>query len=586
MSDALASQVAAGEVVERPASVVKELMENSLDAGAREVRVEVQRGGVPLLRVTDDGCGMNKEDALLSLERHATSKLRDKEGLNSILTLGFRGEAVPSIASVSRFRLTTRESDSSSGTEILIEGGTVREVREAGCSPGTVVEVRDLFFNIPARRKFLKSEATETAHVDHQVRVHALACPEVRFIFRKDGREIFDLAGTGDRRVRIGDLFGRELLGAMREVSETSAAGIAVSGYLLPAREARKSRRGQAVFLNGRPVEDAVIWRALAEGYRGSLETGRHPVAWLWLEMDPELVDVNVHPAKREVRFHRPSDLRKVIVEAVVQALTEQVRATVPVAERIVGEAPRPEREAAGVNVSAEPMVEAVVGKSPVAPAPAPQIWTVESQEELPVPVEEEARPAASPVFRVVGVIKTAYVLLEGSEGLVLMDPVAARERILYELFLRGAEGVVVERQGLLVPVLLELEARDAEVVMGNLDNFREAGLEVEPFGGNTIQLVSVPALLATRDAKALLVDLVDELVESEGGRRGRTLAFEVFAKKVAKLGGRGEPCREKAAYGLLDELFTCDLPYCAPDGRPTLVQMALSELDRKFGKC
>ena len=330
MPDALASQVAAGEVVERPASVVKELVENSLDAGSSEIRVETQRGGAALLRVTDDGGGMTREDALLSLERHATSKLRDKDGLVRIETLGFRGEAVPSIASVSRFRLTTREKGESVGTEIAVEGGEIIDVREAGCPVGTVVEVRNLFYNLPARRKFLKSEATEAAHIDHEVRVHALACPGVRFVLQKDGRTVFDLPGTGDRRLRIADLFGRDLLGSMREIPEGSDRGITVGGYLLPAREARRSRRGQAVFLNGRPVDDAVIGRALAEGYRGSLESGRHPVAWLWLEMDPELVDVNVHPAKREVRFHRPADLRAVIVEQVAEALREAVPVVVP----------------------------------------------------------------------------------------------------------------------------------------------------------------------------------------------------------------------------------------------------------------
>ena len=212
MPDALASQVAAGEVVERPASVVKELVENSLDAGAREIRVETQRGGSALLRVTDDGSGMSREDALLSLERHATSKLRDKDGLVRIATLGFRGEAVPSIASVARFRLTTREREADVGTEIVVEGGKLVDVREAGCPAGTVVEVRNLFFNLPARRKFLKSEATEAAHIDHEVRVHALACPEVRFILQKDGRAVFDLPGTGDRRLRWNRASGDEVM--------------------------------------------------------------------------------------------------------------------------------------------------------------------------------------------------------------------------------------------------------------------------------------------------------------------------------------------------------------------------------------
>ena len=321
MPDALASQVAAGEVVERPASVVKELVENSLDAGSSELQVESQRGGVALVRVTDDGCGMDRDDALLSLERHATSKLLRKEGLNAITTLGFRGEALPSIASVSRFRLMTRLKDCVAGTAISVAGGKLQDVSEAGCPPGTSVEVRDLFYNVPARRKFLRSEATETAHVDHQVRLHALSSPETRFVYRKDGRVSFDVAATDDRRVRIADLGGRQNLGNLREVSRLESPGMAVSGYLGSLEDARKSRRGQYVFMNGRPIEDQVVWRALGEACRGSLPGDRHPAAWIWLEIDPLLVDVNVHPSKREVRFHQPGDLRSLLLEAVGEAV-------------------------------------------------------------------------------------------------------------------------------------------------------------------------------------------------------------------------------------------------------------------------
>lgn len=598
MPDALASQVAAGEVVERPASVVKELMENSLDAGAKEVRVESQRGGVALLKVSDDGCGMAREDAVLSLERHATSKLRDKEELMRIQTLGFRGEALPSIASVARFRLTTSDESEIEGTEVIVEGGALREVRDAGCSRGTTVEIRDLFYNIPARRKFLRSESTESAHVDHQVRMHALAEPETRVIYRKDGRLVFDVAGTRDRRVRIGDLFGRDLLGRLREVRRLEHPGMAVSGYLLPVEEARKSRRGQYLFLNGRPVEDRVVWSALAEGFHGALPAGRHPVAWLWLEMDPELVDVNVHPAKREVRFHRPAPLRALILEAIEQARRDPAIASEskgevegpPPRERVeVGPSPlgvastRPAKNDQAPSLESIALAEAV----PVEPMPAPvsepaQRWVAESQDELTV--EKDGVPSA-PTFRVVGVIQGRYVVLEASDGLVLMAGEAARERILYEEFLTGSRQGVVESQGLLVPVLLELDARDADIVLRNVDNFRAAGLEVEAFGGVTVQLRSVPALLAGSDPRALLLEFVDELVASAEGRSGKTLTFERFARELAEVGARGERCRVETAQALLDRLFACELPYCTPAGRPTIIQDSLSELARRFGR-
>ncbi len=581
MPDALASQVAAGEVVERPASVVKELVENSLDAGAKEIRVESQRGGVALMKVSDDGCGMNREDAVLSLERHATSKLRDKEGLSAIATLGFRGEALPSVASVSRFRLTTCEHGAVAGTEITVEGGKLRDVVEAGCSPGTTVEVRDLFWNIPARRKFLRSETTESAHIDHQVRLHALASPETRMIYRREGRVAFDVAGTDDRRVRIGDLFGRQNLGKLVEVARLEHPGMAVSGYLLPPEDARKSRRGQYLFLNGRPVEDQVVWRALAEAHRGSLPAGRHPVAWLWLEMDPLLIDVNVHPAKREVRFHRPAELRTLILEAVNRGLQ-------PGASEVDGmgdsesQAVRPAEMPAGVGLVADTLAETDEAKSPgPSPPPEARTWRAEVQEEF---VREE-RPTSSPTFRVIGVLEGRYILLEEGDGLVLLEGEAARERILYEGILRGAREGAAEAQGLLVPLLLELEARDADVVLRNADNFREAGMEVESFGGVTVQVGSVPALLKGADPRQLLLDLVDELVQSAESRSGRVQTFEKFASELAKVGARGERCRPESAKALLDQLFACDLPYSTPAGRPVLVQFSSSDLRRKFGR-
>ncbi|HAT20977.1 MAG TPA: DNA mismatch repair endonuclease MutL [Verrucomicrobiales bacterium] len=614
MPDALASQVAAGEVVERPASVVKELVENSLDAGAKELRVESQRGGVALVRVSDDGCGMDREDALLSLERHATSKLRDKEGLTAITTLGFRGEALPSIASVSRFRLTTCEHGAVAGTEIVVEGGKLRDVHEAGCPPGTTVEMRDLFYNLPARRKFLRREATEAAHIDYQVRLHALSCPGTRVTYRKEGRVAFDVAATSDRRVRIGDLTGRQNLGKLWEVPHLEHPGMAVSGYLLPPAEARKSRRGQYLFLNGRPVEDQVVWRALAEAYRGALVSGRHPGAWLWLEVDPLLVDVNVHPSKREVRFHRSAELRALILEAVEGTVrgggkgfsgslgrggkqdlpiqnqeSEVAGENSSIAESSFGSQQREEKADAGEQVGeGDPAVSGVEYSGVMASLrdersfpSEPQTWRVEVQEEL----TREEEGSEVPPFRVLGVLEGRYLLLEASDGLVLLEGEAARERILFENFLEGAKQGTAESQGLLVPLLLELEPRDADVVLRNAENFRESGMEVEPFGGVTVQLRSVPVLLSSADPRSLLLDLVDELVHSAEGRSGRVLTFEKFAGELARVGARGERCRVESAQGLLDQLFACELPYCTPGGRPTLVQFSSSELRRKFGR-
>ncbi|MEY4569927.1 MAG: mismatch repair endonuclease MutL, partial [Verrucomicrobiota bacterium] len=434
LSDILASQVAAGEVVERPASVVKELVENSIDAGAREIRVDIDRGGSALIRVSDDGCGMSREDALLSLERHATSKLRTAGDLAAIMTLGFRGEAVPSIASVSRFRMVTRETDVVAGTEIWVDGGKVRDVRDAGCAPGTVIEAKALFYNMPARRKFLRAETTEAAHVEHQLRLHALAAPNVRFRLRRDDREVFDLPPAAKAVDRVRQLLGTELSRELLALPLTHGNGISVQGYVLPASHARKGRRHQFVFLNGRPVEDAVISRALAEGFRGAISDGMYPAAWLWIDLEPTLVDVNVHPAKREVRFHRPVDVRDAILEAVAVGLRPAAPVVVPRIER-----------AAAVEIS--PAVIEFHAPQPVLP-------------ELVVETSPPPVAGGAPDFRLVGMLHQRFVLLESEDGLVLFDPKAAKERIYFEKLLNHGDGVL-ETQGLLVPVLLELDPRD-----------------------------------------------------------------------------------------------------------------------------
>jgi len=320
MSETLASQVAAGEVIERPSSVIKELVENAIDAGARKIEVEIQKGGVAMLRVRDNGCGMSAEDALRSLERHATSKLRTSEDLNGIATLGFRGEALPSIASVSRFTMLTREAEASEGTEVKVDGGQAHEPKAVGCPVGTSIEVRDLFYNVPARKKFLKAESTEAAHIDHQIRLHALCCPQVGWVLRKDGKVSLDLPATQDRRVRIESMAGGDARGQLIEISSLTRNEITVEGCLLPAEFARKGRRHQFIFLNGRPVEDPLISRALREAFKGALAEGMHPAAWIWLSIPPEQVDVNVHPAKREVRFVDAAPVRVAILEAVEAA--------------------------------------------------------------------------------------------------------------------------------------------------------------------------------------------------------------------------------------------------------------------------
>jgi DNA mismatch repair protein MutL len=619
LSDILASQVAAGEVVERPASVVKELVENSIDAGAGEIRVDVDRGGAALIRVSDDGCGMSREDALLSLERHATSKLRTAGDLAAIRTLGFRGEAVPSIASVSRFRMITREAAAVAGTEISVEGGKLLDVREAGCAPGTVIEAKALFFNMPARRKFMRAESTEAAHIEHQLRLHALGAPHIRFRLRRDEREVFDLAPVARAVDRVRQLLGPELARELIALPVTHGNGISVEGFVLPAAHARKGRRHQIVILNGRPVEDSVISRALAEGFRGALADGMFPAAWLWIDLEPALVDVNVHPAKREVRFHRPIDVRETILQAVLAGLKPPapppVKRVEPTRNVFTGESPAgghgspPQGEAGGHG--SPPQGEAGGHGSPPqgeagghrpqlqgeagGHGPRPQFQSRAVQPGLPLRTDisrggaggggaaEEAIPLVGrqPVFRMLGMLHQRLVVMESEDGLVVFDPKAARERVYYERLLQQHCGGL-ETQSLLVPVLLEMDPRDLDLVLRERMALAEAGLEVEAFGGNTLQVRCLPACLPVDDPRPFLGALMDELLhESAPGAR---FAFERLARLLAKRAAALVSPKLAECERLLAELFACELPYCTPDGRPTLTEFGMKELARRFG--
>lgn len=561
LPDILASQVAAGEVVERPASVVKELVENSLDAGAREIVVDIEKGGVGLIRVSDDGSGMAREDALLSLERHATSKLRTSADLGNIVTLGFRGEAVPSIASVSRFRILTKRPEDLSGTEVVVDGGKIRDVRDAGGAPGTVIEARALFFNMPARRKFMRAETTEAAHVEQQVRLHALAAPGVRFRLRKDNKVSFDFPGVAKAVDRVRQMIGNELGSELLSLPELVENQMKVSGFILQAKHARKGRRHQFVFLNGRPVEDPAIVKGLADGFRGRLQEGMQPAAWIWLEIDPKLVDVNVHPGKKEVRFHRPYEIRDLVAKAV---------------ERCLKPPAAPDFERAVSQVVSTPEV--------TNDEPSPERPTFRPlQDELVVETKEPERKSNHETlgFRTIGVLHERYIILESSEGLVLFDPRAGWERILFEKMAKERKAGM-ETQVLLVPILTELDPRDLDLLLHERLALIEAGLEVEAFGGNTLQVRSVPACIEFSDPLALLDEILHEILQ--GTSSANKFAFDRLARIICEKASRRIAIRLDEAGAVLEKLFECDLPYCAADGRPTLSEFSRKDIDRRFG--
>jgi DNA mismatch repair protein MutL len=581
LPDAVASQVAAGEVVERPASVLKELVENSLDAGATRIDIEYHRGGDKFLSITDDGCGMDREDALLCLERHATSKIRTGRDLATVATFGFRGEALPSIASVSRFRLVTRERDAEAGTEVIINGGKVEDVRDSGEAPGTRIEVRSLFFNLPARRKFLRGERTEAAHIDHHFQILALAHPDRRFSLMRDGRQIHLLAPAADLAARVRDLCGAEFFGQLCPLEERTHNGITFRGLIGRPGHGRGDRSQQFVFVNGRAVQSPAISQPLREAYGTAMPRGMNPPAVLFVTLDPEWVDCNVHPAKREVRFRDAISVREAVQVAVSGALAGLRRVSVATPVRVFAE-PGP------VDVAPPPKAVPVSKPGPVSlpveiVEQARALPVVEREAELPLPEMPVQKPAR---FRFIGALADRYVLLEDDAGLVLLDHRAARERILFEQLLRRIEVREAASQRLLIPAVVELAPRDLAWVREHVPLLGSAGISVEPFGAGSVKIDGVPPMLAHCEPRDVLLRVADDCRAAGGARGGLRAVEESLARSVCRSAFfDGVPEGAAAAHALLDELMACELPYTCPAGRPTMVHFAHSELERKFGR-
>ena len=559
LADEVASQVAAGEVVERPASVVKELVENSIDSGARRVTVEFVGGGSRLLRVGDDGCGMDREDALLSLERHATSKIRTATDLASVATMGFRGEALPSIASVSRFRLATRPHDSDAGTEIRVGGGKIESVSDSGGAPGTTIEVESLFYNLPARKKFLRGEETESAHIIHQMQSLAVAHPGVGMTLVREGRRLWQAAPSEDLGVRLRDLFGADFMARLLPVEPVEENGIRIEGFISKPGEGRPDRELQFVVLNKRVVQCPAVFQSLREAYAEALPKGRHPLAVLRISMDPLAFDCNVHPAKREVRLHRPDQLRQAVYLAAGKTL-EKLRKPAPPSSP-----PTPRREEPVPQAAAKPFKQAPQLDLPAVRAPEP------------------ARPGAE--FRLMGGLGGRWILMEGADGLVLLDIRAASERIIFETMRREAAAGGTHSQRLLLPIVVEMTPKDAVWISENLDALSRAGFLLEPFGGGSFKIEAMPACVGDRDPRETLAD-VCETLKATGLLGGGQPVLDALIRSVSRFAALDSfPYEESRARRLVSELLGCELPYACPQGRPTMIQWSFSELERKFGR-
>jgi DNA mismatch repair protein MutL len=607
LPETVASQVAAGEVVERPASVVKELVENSLDAGARKIDVVIRRGGISLVRVIDDGCGMDRDDALLSLERHATSKIRSAADLQAVATLGFRGEALPSIASVSRFRLTAREARAIAGTEIIVNGGKIEIVRDGGEAPGTQVEVRSLFYNLPARRKFLRSENTESRNIEHQLHLQAIGHPQIGFSLIRDDRMLFQLPAAVRLSDRIRDLYGAELLQRLVEVSDGTSSKLRISGFIGQAGLSRQARTQQLVFVNGRAIESSLLTGAIREGYHTALMKGQYPVTFLFLELDPAAVDVNVHPAKREVRFRDPNGVREAIVRCIQQTLETAragwqqkfraplqppaafsgrrapdltLRSEVSAPEEAHRELPHFGAAVAGGADSGRAQVPEIVEQAPGAPSSRS-----DSASDAPA-LPRDASKAAKQQFEIIGVLSRLYVLMENADGLVLVDQHAAHERILFEELRRRMEEQGVPTQKLLLPQTFDVPPRDADWIERNLSILQRMGIGIESFGPDTFKIDSLPSFLDVSDAAQFMRKVIDDLKSAGTSASTMRLGEEMIAKSVCRHAVKAnDPLRFPEVEKLIRDLLDCDLPYCCPHGRPTMIQISLAELEKKFGR-
>lgn len=646
LSDEVCNKIAAGEVVERPASIVKELVENSLDAGARKITVTIEDGGRRSISVADDGEGMDADDALLCLDPHSTSKIASEADIFDIASFGFRGEAIPSIAAVTRLTIRTRRRETPEGVEVFIAGGRAVTEKPAGCPPGTEVIARDLFFNVPARKNFLRTVATEERHIVEILSNIALAHHDVAFILKADGRILLSTPSAPSILPRISDFFGREYAGALLPFSRTER-GITVNGFIARRGFTRNSRAEQRIFVNARPVESAPVYRAIKEACGPMLERGRFQPALIYLAMPPGSVDVNVHPTKREVRFRNEFDVIAAVRTAVSAALRTN-DAVIPVTEEGMndpaetaarlfpdfapdmqaGDTPRHEQKngdssaenepvpvpASGIVTSVDsllesarvgyrvlgPMLHAPFGNAPAAQnmnCAAPQ----EEDAELSIPPEAQQDPPDNgprPDFRLVaedapvtdfggtglrllGVLENSYIVAAIPGGLVLIDQHAAHERVLFERILNGIDGTLSQK--LLMPITIELSPADMAYVARNLHEFENIGFEIEPFGRNTVKLNSIPAAIKQENVGGFFHDMLARIGEIGAGQR---LATDTLARAACKAAVKAhDRLSLQEAAALIDQMSHCALPYSCPHGRPTMLNISISEIERRFGR-
>ena len=574
LSPEVASQIAAGEVVERPASVVKELVENSLDAGAKSVSVTVEEAGRRLIEVADNGSGIPANELALAVSRHATSKLATAKELFSISTLGFRGEALASIGSVSRLTITSRASDAEIGARIRVEGGQEGTVEQVGVPSGTVVQVENLFYNVPARLKFLKSDTTERRAIDNFVTRYALAYPDVRFKLAEGKKVTLQTSGDRDRRAILATLYGVETAKQMLEVIAEDD-GLKLSGYISPTSITRSNRREMTFFINGRWVQDIPLNAALTQAYHTMLMVGRYPLATLFLEVDPAAVDVNVHPAKAEVRFREQDKVFSFVQRAVRRALLAYAPVPSVAPTTLWGSTPSREYR---------PSEPGQTGLDWTMAEDAKQV-EVSGADSSPEREAGQSTFANIPLLRLIGQIGATYLVAEGPDGLYLVDQHAAHERVLFEKLMLQYDKREIPSQALLEAESVTLPPAQATLLEEQLDLLNRFGFQVEPFGPNTFQVRAMPTLFSGSDSASALRALVEDFEEDESPLQ-QELEARVAARVCKRMAVKaGQALSNDEQHALLINLENCDSPRTCPHGRPTMIHLSVDMLERQFGR-
>ncbi len=588
LSERVTNKIAAGEVVERPASVLKELIENAIDAKATSIDVEIVEGGRRLLSVTDDGTGMNQEDTLLSIQRYATSKISDVDDIERIATMGFRGEALAAISSVSRFRIVSRNADSDSATEVVVSGGKIQSVENVGAPVGTNIEVRNMFFNVPARRKFMRTARTEFSHIRQRFLVYSIAYPEIGFTLRSDESLVYSLTAGDSMMGRIEEIYGESVASALKDV-DYDENGIRVSGFAALPRVARADRSDQYIFVNGRPATAPVLAYAIKEGYHTLLPSGRHPVLFLFVRTDPQMVDVNVHPTKREVRFRNSHSIRDAVISSLKGALSN-----LGGAPTINAQQHSDRIDAQGFkrteSLQIEDIPQAPVFRYPRMPMfedrreQIPEKTPENEAEDADIDLDDGGQPWSE--CRVLGVAGGMFVVLETEDGMVLMDPHAAHERVMYEKFMAEALKGTVRSQGLLYPESIDMSPENADLIRKNEANLQNMGFGISSFGGDSFIVDAIPSCLGGVSVENVIEQLAKAL--ERGGQRasmehGLQERIAMAACKAAVKAGR--PLTLEEIERLVVELAQSKMPYTCPHGRPTIIFMGWRELQRKFGR-